>query len=91
MRHNGAVRRLGFLLLLVLLLMSALGAVAAAASAPSGDRGSAGAVADTTTTTAGEEAAGTSPWVLVLIGAGAGAVIGVFTGLARRRRAQAGR
>jgi len=31
---------------------------------------------------------GTSPWVLVLIGAAAGAVVGALTGLARRRRAE---
>jgi len=49
-----------------------------------------GAAAAQTTTTAPAEAGGTSPWVLVLIGAAAGALVGVFTGLARRRRARQG-
>jgi len=78
------------LLLLAMLLLALSGAVAASTSP-----GGAGAtVAQEVTTTAGlpgEEPAGTSPWVLVLIGAGAGAVVGVFTGLARRRRAEKGR
>jgi len=42
----------------------------------------------TTTTVPETSAGGTSPWVLVLIGAAAGAVVGTFTGLARRRRAE---
>jgi hypothetical protein len=78
------------LLLLALLLLVALPGVAAA-SAVRGAAGSAAAQEVTSTTTLpGEEAAGTSPWVLVLIGAGAGAVVGVFTGLARRRRVERG-
>jgi hypothetical protein len=43
---------------------------------------------EVTTTAPVPTEGGTSPWVLVLIGIGAGAVVGVFTGLARRRRAQ---
>jgi len=43
---------------------------------------------EVTTTTPEATEGGTSPWVLVLIGIGAGAVVGTFTGLARRRRAQ---
>jgi hypothetical protein len=77
-------------LLLVLAILALLGVVAASAEA--GAAGSAAAQEVTTTTTLpGEEAAGTSPWVLVLIGVGAGAVVGVFTGLARRRRVERGR
>ncbi|HSQ38321.1 MAG TPA: hypothetical protein VLS92_10560 [Acidimicrobiia bacterium] len=78
------------LLLLVMLLLALSGAVAASA-APSGAGATTAQEVITTTGLPGEEPAGTSPWVLVLIGAGAGAVVGVFTGLARRRRAEKGR
>ena len=44
-----------------------------------------------TTTASDEPVTGTSPWVLVAIGAAAGAAVGVVTGLARRRRAEQGR
>ena len=76
------MQRLPVLVLLMLTLVAALAALAPATGAQ---------IATTTTTPPGEEPAGTSPWVLVLIGAGAGAVVGVFTGLARRRRAEKGR
>ena len=42
----------------------------------------------TTTTAPGPAEGGTSPWVLVIIGMGLGALVGVLTGLARRRRAE---
>jgi len=77
------MRRPLALLVLVLLFLALSGAAVSAAT----DRAETVAQEATTTTLPGEEAAGTSPWVLVLIGAAAGAVVGVFTGLARRRRA----
>ena len=89
-RHNGAMHRLAVCLLVILLLVAALGAVAAATSAP-GEAAAVRTVGETTTTLPGEEPGGTSPWVLVLIGAAAGAAVGVFTGLARRRRSRTGR
>jgi len=82
------MRRPLALLVLVLLLLALSGA---AVSAVTDGAETAAQEATTTTTLPGEEPAGTSPWVLVLIGAGAGAVVGVFTGLARRRRAEKGR
>jgi hypothetical protein len=74
------MRRILFLgLLLVMVSISLPAGGAAAQTTPD----------DTTGTTAPPAAeGGTSPWVLVLIGAGLGAVAGVFTGLSRRRRAQ---
>lgn len=76
------------LLVLVLLLLTLSGAAVSAAT-----DGSALTAAQEVTTTSvpDDEPAGTSPWVLVLIGVAAGAVVGVFTGLARRRRAEKGR
>lgn len=83
------------LIVLVLVVVAVAGAVWAA---PVAALGSSGAivqttVAETSSTTAasGEQATGTSPWVLVAIGATAGAVVGVVTGLARRRRAEQSR
>jgi len=73
------MRRILFLGLLLVILSMALPAGGAAAQTTPDD---------TTGTTAPPAAGGTSPWVLVLIGAGLGAVAGVFTGLSRRRRAQ---
>lgn len=71
-------------LLLLVLLVGMLLAVAAGATAQVSP--------DATTTTAPDAATGgNSPWLLVLIGASAGAVVGVLTGLARRRRAESGR
>ena len=77
------MRRSLALLVLVLLLLAFLEAAVAAAT----DGAETAAQEATTTTLPGDEPTGTSPWVLVLIGAAAGAVVGVFTGLARRRRA----
>lgn len=92
-RQNGPMRRLAVSLVVIVLLVAALGAVPAAASGSAGESALSRTVGETTTTTTlpGDQPAATSPWVLVLIGAAAGAVVGVFTGLARRRRAQAGR
>jgi LPXTG-motif cell wall-anchored protein len=71
-------------LLLLGLLLGMLLAVATAAGAQVSP--------DATTTTVPDAATGgNSPWLLVLIGASAGAVVGVLTGLARRRRAETGR
>jgi hypothetical protein len=76
------VRRIFLLMLAVAVLTLAVAAGAGAQTGPG---------TSTTTLPASQQEGGTSPWVLVLIGAAAGAVVGVFTGLARRRRAQQGR
>jgi hypothetical protein len=72
------MRRIAILCLILLVALIALPAGGAAAQATPGDT--------TTTTPPAAAEGGTSPWVLVLVGATAGAVVGVFTGLARRRR-----
>lgn len=72
-------RRVSFVLLTALVLAAVLPAVAASAQSDPGS---------TTTTPPATPTGGTSPWVLVLIGAAAGALVGTFTGLARRRRAE---
>jgi hypothetical protein len=74
------MRRILVLGLLAGLVLLALPAGGAAAQATPDD--------PTGTTAPAAAEGGTSPWVLVLIGAAAGAVAGVFTGLSRRRRAQ---
>lgn len=94
MRQNGEMRRLVAPLLAALLLVAACGAVAAAASPVRDGAAAATTLPGATTSTAaerGEAASGTSPWVLVLIGAVAGGAVGVFTGFSRRRRAEAKR
>jgi hypothetical protein len=75
----------GAALALLVLALMAVPAVAGATTAADSATTTAPVV---TTTTAPAPAAGTSPWVLVPIGAGLGAIVGTFTGLVRRRRAE---
>ncbi|MBS1195340.1 MAG: hypothetical protein H6R33_60 [Actinobacteria bacterium] len=73
------MRRFVLFGLILLVLLAALPAGPAAGQADP----------DATTTTAPPpDGGGTSPWVLVIIGMGLGGLVGVFTGLARRRRAE---
>jgi hypothetical protein len=72
------MRRIVALWVLLLVALIALPVGGAAAQATPSDT--------TTATTPVAVEGGTSPWVLVLIGAAAGTVVGAFTGLARRRR-----
>jgi hypothetical protein len=93
--QNGEVRRSVVFLLAALVAVATCGAAAAAAS-PASERAAAAitvpeVIASTTAAPPGEALQGTSPWALVLIGAVAGGTVGVFTGLARRKHAKAGR